>query len=90
MNSHWMFNCEKVSKRFSKSLDTPAPFLERMGLAFHFMMCRYCDRYRKQLLFMKKLMQLSREHAAEDVTLVPLPPEARNRIKRAVATHTKE
>ena len=90
MHRHWMFNCRAVSERYSKSLDTPAPLWERLGLAFHFMMCRYCDRYRRQLLFMRKLMRLCGDLAPEDEALPPLPLEARARIKEAMADRTKE
>ena len=90
MHRHWMFNCRAVSERFSKSLDTPLPLLERLALRFHFMMCRYCDRYRRQLLFLRKLMRLRGDRAPEDEALPTLPPEARARIKEAMAGQAKE
>ena len=81
---HWMFNCREVTRLVSVSLDRELPLYQRMGLRFHLLMCKFCGRYRKQLLIMRETM---RSHAKDDVEVncpVPLSPETRKRMKEVL------
>jgi len=81
---YWMFNCKEVTRMLSDSLDRELSFHQRVGLRMHLLMCKFCSRYRKQLLFLRETIRL---HAAlgEDVEpSTTLPPEARERIKRHI------
>ncbi len=53
MINHWMFRCRDVSAKVSLSMDTSLPLLERMAIRFHLMMCRYCGRFRRQLIMLR-------------------------------------
>ena len=85
LDGYWIFNCRRVSERFSRSLDTPPSIAERLGFALHFMMCRYCARYRRQLLFIRRLMRREGDALSGEA----LSPAARERIQAAIATRLK-
>lgn len=83
-----MLTCEETTRLISESLDNELPFHQRLGVWTHLLMCRYCSRYRKQLLFIEKAISqivdgekdgLGPSHADP-----PLSPEARERIRQAL------
>ena len=77
-----MLTCKEVTELASKQQDTPLPFKQRMQLKIHLMMCKFCNRYLKQLNFLKTAIQRIDHHSPH-----PLPDESRNRIR---ATLEKE
>lgn len=84
MFSHWMFNCESVSHKLSESFDRKLPLRHRLMIRFHVVMCKYCARFRKQLITIRQLcrqIDLS-DHELSD--LPAMPAAARERITRAL------
>ena len=82
--SHWMFNCKDVSKKFSKSMDLTLPFHERMMITLHLMMCRYCRRFKNQLLLLRKAVRFE-ELSGQDIDeSVSLPLEIKEQIKQTM------
>jgi hypothetical protein len=81
---HWMFNCREVTKIVSNSLDRDLPLHQRMGVRFHLMMCKFCSRYRKQLLILRKAIRLHVVDGEDIGPSVTLPPETKERIKRSL------
>jgi hypothetical protein len=82
--NHWMFNCKEVTYLVSESLDRKLPFLQRMGIRMHLLMCRFCSRFRRQLLLIARVSQVHSTHTAQFEPSFTLSPEARSRIKRAM------
>ena len=81
---HWMFCCKDVSQKFSESLDRKLPLHQRMFIRFHQLMCRYCSRFRRQLLLLR---ELSRSDEFSDVSrelTAGLSQSARERIKASL------
>jgi hypothetical protein len=82
----WMPNCRDVSRMVSESMDARPPFSRRMAMWIHLMMCRYCCRFRRQILFLRKMSRIDAEDVAD--TLVEqdaaLSPTARERLKKIV------
>jgi hypothetical protein len=70
----------------SESMDTRLHFSRRMAMWIHLMMCRYCSRFRRQLLFLREMSCLEAEAAvnARDGRDAALPPDARDRLKQVV------
>jgi len=79
-----MPNCKEVTELVSMSMDEPMPFFTRIRMWMHLAMCRYCSRFRRQLLFIRDALRVT-----------PVPPEsgpeepglseaARRRIKLAM------
>ena len=85
---HWMFKCNEVSRVISDSMDRALPLHHRMFIRIHIMMCKYCARFRRQLMTLREAarsMDLSLEQVDASITL---PTKARERIKKAISTQT--
>ena len=74
-------SCKEAARLQSAALDRKLTFLQRFGLRFHLVLCKWCRRYAKQVTFMRSAAP---EHAPDDRHSLPqvLSPEARERIKR--------
>ena len=82
--NHWMFNCKEVSRRVSESMDRKTPIYERMGLKMHFLMCKYCTRYKNQMLMLRDAMRAYAQKSPDEPS-VTLSPDAKDRIKKALS-----
>jgi len=78
-----MFDCRKVTQIVSESLDRRLPLHQRAMIKFHLFMCRYCARYRKQLLMLREICRQRSDDDTTDPSVV-LPPEACDRIKASL------
>ena len=77
----WMFNCKDVSRKVSDSMDRTLPFYQRMMLTAHLWMCKYCNRFRTQLLILRNAVRLE-EPTRHDADHAPcLPKDSASRIK---------
>ena len=74
-------DCREASRLQSAALDQKLSFAQRLGLALHLMICKWCRRYGKQVRFLR---EAAHEHSEELSEAVPqkLSTEARERIKR--------
>jgi len=81
--NHWMFRCKDVSAKISLSMDVSLPLPQRMAIRFHLMMCRYCSRFRRQLVILRNICrQVDSAPMPEYEAAVPgLSPEAKDRLK---------
>ena len=74
-------HCEESTRLISDGLERDLSFVERTAVRAHFISCRSCRKFRKQL-------ELVREEARRlgegSVTGAKLSHEARQRIKRAI------
>ncbi|MBC2742359.1 MAG: zf-HC2 domain-containing protein [Desulfosarcina sp.] len=78
---HWMFRCKDVSQKVSQSMDVQLPYHHRMAVQMHLLMCRYCARFRRQLIMLRKMSRHvdSDQHIAE--TTSKLSQETKERMK---------
>ncbi len=84
MMTHWMFNCKEVSRRVSESMDRRIPLYQRLLIRMHLLMCRYCARFRRQLMFIRELCRSRKLDENLPDKLAHMPPDARERIKQAL------
>ena len=88
--SHWMFNCKEVSKMVSESMDRKFPLHHRILVTVHLFMCRYCNRFKKQLLILRNAVGCEDIHE-EDLGRSPsLSKETHERIKQAMRDLTSD
>jgi hypothetical protein len=80
----WMFNCKKVTQLLSESLDRNLPLYQRMGMRIHLMMCKFCSRYKEQLLFLRKTARLYSESSEDSDLSIQLSSEVGQRIKESM------
>lgn len=87
MMAKLLFPCREVTQLVSASLDRELPLLERLRLRMHFYMCVLCRRYHDQLTFIHDALHRHPDRLAEQGagTTAGLPPQSRDRIKRALA-----
>jgi hypothetical protein len=81
-----MLSCKDVTQLISRSMDASLPIGKRIGVRFHLLICRFCARYRRQLLLIRE--------AARRVADAPgrkegsagerLSAEARDRIRKSL------
>lgn len=81
---HWMFRCNDVSQKVSQSLDTSLPFHHRMAVRMHLLMCRYCARFRRQLIMLRQVSRHVDDEPSIDQTTATLSNETKERIKKAL------
>ncbi len=85
---YWIFNCRKVYGLVSESMERKLFLKEWMGVRFHLMMCAPCSLYKRQLFFIRTILQ---DHSrAEAHARHVLPDEARERIEKKILTSMKE
>ena len=82
--SHWMFNCKDVSKKVSESMDRTLPLHERMMITIHLWMCKYCNRFKNQLLILRISVQQVELPEIDSHLALSLPQETSVRIKQAL------
>ena len=77
-------DCREATRRQSEALDHPLPFLQRLGLQCHLLLCVWCRRYGSQIKFLR---QAARK--CDEVEIEPpgsagarLSEEARTRIRK--------
>lgn len=77
-----MLTCKEVTKLVSKSLDQDLPLGKRIAVRIHLMMCKYCARFKKQMMFLHRMAkELSEKAEYEYPDMPPLSDDARRRIK---------
>jgi hypothetical protein len=85
---HWMFRCQDISQKVSESLDTSLPLHHRMAVRFHLVMCRYCARFRRQLIMLRRLSRHMDDEPSTKPPAATLSKAAKERIKKAIRSAT--
>jgi hypothetical protein len=73
--------CRDAARLQSEALDKKLSLAQRLGLALHLMICKWCRRYGKQIRFLRGAAHDHSENLAEAVPQ-KLSAEARERIKQ--------
>ncbi|MDX1914835.1 MAG: zf-HC2 domain-containing protein [Methylophilus sp.] len=82
-----MLNCKQTSQLVSQSLDRNLTLRERLAVRLHLFICKYCRRFQRQLLAMRKSFKRMSE-AIENDSSIQLPPETKARISATIeSTH---
>jgi hypothetical protein len=81
-----MPSCDVVSRMISDSLDRPLPLWGRLRIRLHLMFCRFCTRYRRQLMAMRNMFENNhqKEEASQATDQPGLSDSARERIKQSL------
>src|SRR6266436_7681855 len=76
-------SCPEVVRILSLRMDKELSLMMRMKLRIHYLMCSFCERYMKQL---KYIRQVSREFPDKigEISDATLPAEAKERLKEAL------
>ena len=81
-----MLRCREISKLVSESMERQLPFLERMHVWIHLMMCRLCSGFSRQMRLLRRAARENPDRLGPDESApeAKLPEEARERIKAAL------
>ncbi len=75
--------CPEVARILSLGMDKELPLTTRIKLRVHYLMCSFCERYAKQLKYMRQVTREFPEKIGE-VSNETLPAEAKERLKAAL------
>lgn len=76
--------CRDATRLISDSMDRDLSRLEHLGLRLHLFTCRICNRYRAQLLLLRRVI---RDLVHTGKLRLGLTPSARHRIRSAIIKH---
>ncbi len=76
-------NCRQTQELHSRGLDEKLPWLQRLAVRIHCLLCTCCSRYGKQLKFMSRLCDQLPEYG-DFGKKNPMPEESRQRIAQAL------
>jgi hypothetical protein len=81
-----MLSCKDVTQLISESMDHSLPLGKRIGVRLHLLMCRFCERYERQLLLIRETVKqiVAGEETPEGLFLGPLSEGARERISQSL------
>jgi len=83
-----MLSCRDVTRLISESMDRSLPLRKRIGVRVHFLICRFCARYERQLLQIREMarhLASMGEHPGEPYGET-LSAGARERIMKSLQT----
>jgi hypothetical protein len=75
-----MISCKRAAELISLSQEAPLGWRQRLALALHLCVCEMCRRFRRHVRLLERAGRAAPERPAD----VALPPEAKERIKRAL------
>jgi len=88
-----MLTCNDASHLISEHQERPLDFWERWSLRMHLWMCLSCRRFERQLALMRQALRMLGQRAEADAqgdgNNVDFPPEARERIRKALAERSE-
>ena len=62
-------SCDVITEKISESLDRKLSLKERLQIKVHLMYCKYCLRYRDQIMYMRRLLEKDSASILKDVKL---------------------
>ena len=73
-------SCAESVQMQSRRLDGPLPIPARIGLRLHLVLCKWCRRYERQMIFLRQVFRQADQHPSE-AYFHQLPRETADRIK---------
>ena len=80
-----MLNCQQASQMISQSLDRQLTWRERFNLRLHLTICKYCARFKQQLVTLRIALKRMGDQIEQDET-IHLPSEAKARIAKELGS----
>lgn len=79
-----MLSCKDVTQLVSESLDGKLSLRRRLTVRLHLLMCKFCSRFRRQMLFLSRVARDERlaEETEPHRPGEGLSPDARSRLKQ--------
>ena len=71
-------------------MDRTLPLHQQMMIKIHLMMCKYCARFKQQLLALRNACRLDDLLGEDCEHIHDLPQDVRDRLKQSLARHLVE
>lgn len=75
--------CPEVVRLLSLGMEQPLPLRTRLKLRIHYLMCSFCERYAKQLQYMREVAREFPEKIG-DVAEEKMPDDAKQRMRDVI------
>ena len=81
-------DCKIITPIIGKSIDRKISLREKITIKLHFLTCKACANYLKQIKFLRQAMQIQEKvfTNGNDVSNAKMSAEAKDRIKKALKT----
>ena len=81
-----MLSCKGVTRLLSESMDHSLPLGKRVGVRLHLLICKFCARYKRQLLLIRETVGyiVTTEEKPGEPPRETLSEEAKGRIRQAL------
>ena len=76
--------CNQIVQLVSEDMDHPLPFGTKLKIRLHFLICKWCERYRQQLIFIRSAMRQHPDRLLGEDLSAGLSSEARERLKQTL------
>lgn len=81
-----LLSCAEAARRISDSMDRPLPAWDRIRLRGHLAICKFCERYRRQLQFLRSALRQHPDRLAEPSSDEPgLSAESKANLTRRLS-----
>ena len=77
--------CPEVIRILSRGMDNKLPLRTRIKLRIHYLMCSFCERYAKQLKYMREVAHEFPEKIG-DVSEERIPEDVKQRMRDALSS----
>lgn len=79
-------SCKDMTRLLSDAMDRPLPVGIRIKMRLHFLICKWCERYKNQLFFLRQALRRNPHESGDEVATssTSLSPEAKDRLTRAI------
>ena len=87
-----MLTCKDASHLISENQERPLGFRERWSLRMHLWICVSCRRFERQMTLLRQALRTlgKRAEAEAEADGAEFPPEARERIRKALAEQSDQ
>ena len=79
-------SCQDMTRLLSEGMDRPHPLGIRIKMRLHFLICKWCERYKNQLVFLRQALSRKPDTLEGEVagSSTSLSPEAKDRLKQII------
>src|SRR5689334_15809724 len=79
-------SCQDMTRLLSEAMDSPLPLRIRIKMRLHFLICKWCERYKNQLLFLRQALRRSPDEVRSEAagSSAALSAEAKDRLKQII------
>ena len=79
-------SCREMTRLLSEGMDRPLPLGIRIKMRLHFLICKWCERYKNQLVFLRQALRRDPDRFEGEVAASSksLSQEAKDRLKQVI------